>query len=78
MCIVIPVVFLVTSMIVDFVLYSQNGARAFDLAKPYEPQSTDEQYDPETDPLANMSENTGLVFVFATLANTMVFFLVCV
>lgn len=75
-CILIPSIFLVTSIVIDIVLLFHGQGGALDIQRPYEPQSGDETYDPETDPLTNMDEQTGLVFVFATLANTMVFFMV--
>ena len=75
-CILIPSIFLVTSIVIDIVLLFHGQGGAFDIQRPYEPQSGEETYDPETDPLTNMNEETGLVFVFATLANTMVFFMV--
>lgn len=74
-CILIPSIFLVTSIVIDIVLLFHGQDGAFDIQRPYEPQSGEETYDPETDPLTNMDEETGLVFVFATLANTMVFFM---
>ena len=76
-CILIPCIFLLTSVVVDFVLYLNTNANdsILDAEKPYDQVTPDDDYDPESDPLATLDPDTGLVFVFCTLVNTMVFFM---
>jgi cbb3-type cytochrome oxidase subunit 3 len=76
-CILIPCIFLLTSVVVDFVLYLNTNANdsILDAEKPYDQVTPDDEYDPEKDPLATLDPDTGLVFVFCTLVNTMVFFM---
>lgn len=75
-CILIPSIFLLTSIVVDFVVYLNDQSTIFQVQKPYDQVQPDpDEYDPDTDPLANLDPDTGLIFVFATLVNTMVFFM---
>lgn len=73
-CILIPSIFLLTSIVVDFVVYLNDQSTIFQVEKPYD-QVQQDDYDPNEDPLANLDPDTGLIFVFATLVNTMVFFM---
>lgn len=75
-CILIPSIFLLTSIVVDFVVYLNDQSTIFQVQKPYDQVQPDpDEYDPDADPLANLDPDTGLIFVFATLVNTMVFFM---
>lgn len=79
-CIVIPTIFLVTSFVVDYVLFAQAGLKAFDYKTAYAssvpPDGYDpDTYDPSTDPLATVQPVTGFVFVFCSLANFLSFFM---
>ena len=74
-CILIPCIFLLTSVVVDIVLYLNRATSSIvDVEKPYD-QIDESEYDPETDPLMQLDPDTGLVFVFCTLVNSMVFFM---
>ena len=74
-CYTIPTVFFVTSLTIDVILFLNSGMRAFKMQKPYEPQTEDIPDDAE-DPIVTLDVQSGMIFVFATLANTMVFFMV--
>lgn len=81
-CVSIPLIFFVTSLIADFLLFSQAGLDAFEYKSaasssvpPDDVVDDYGYYDPEEDPLAGMSPNSSLLFIFATLANTMAFFM---
>lgn len=74
-CILIPCIFLLTSVVVDIVLYLNRSSNAIvNVEKPYD-QVDEPMYDPETDPLSQLDPDTGLLFVFCTLVNSMVFFM---
>jgi hypothetical protein len=74
-CILIPCIFLLSSVVVDVVLYLNRATSSIvDVEKPYD-QVDETEYDPDTDPLMQLDPDTGLVFVFCTLVNTMVFFM---
>ena len=72
-----------TSLIADFLLFSQAGLDAFEYksaaSSSVPPEEVGEDgeyyYDTEDDPLSGMSPNSTLLFIFATLANTMAFFM---
>jgi hypothetical protein len=79
-CLTIPIIFLVTSFVVDYVLFAEAGLEAFDYKTAYAssvpPEGYDpETYDPATDPLAGVGAGTGFVFIFCSLANFMAFFM---
>jgi hypothetical protein len=86
-CITIPSVFFVTSLIVDYVLHSMQGLGAFEATSDrvipiLDP--TDPAYDPTLDPSSPaydphtliLDGTQGLVYFICSVANTMVFFLV--
>lgn len=80
--IIIPLIFLITSFVVDYVLFATSGLQAFDYKSAYassvppDEYPSDEQYDdPTLDPLVNSSPTTTFVFLFCTLANFMSFFM---
>lgn len=75
-CILIPCIFLLTSLVVDAVLYLNQSAHSIVdvVEKPYD-EVDDPSYDPDTDPLLQLDPDTGLIFVFCTLVNSMVFFM---
>jgi len=79
-CITIPLIFLVTSFVVDYVLFAEAGLKAFDYKTAYAssvpPEGYDpETYDPATDPLSGIGASVGFVFIFCSLANFMAFFM---
>ena len=80
-CIAIPLVFGITSLVVDFVLFSTSGLAAFEygLAESSRvPGPDDPAYDPAADPLAQVAAEDGgltLAFALCMLAKMMSFIL---
>ena len=68
----IPSIFVVTSITIDFILL-WNAGDILDVEKAYD--EVDPDYDPSTDPLLDMSANTGLVFILCTVINSMLWML---
>ena len=72
-CLTIPTIFLISSIVIDFILVWSTGD-ILDVEKAYdEVDQTD--YDASTDPLMNMGANTGLIFVLCTVINSMLWML---
>ncbi len=72
-CVTIPSIFLISSIVIDFILVWSKGdilsvEKAYDEVDP-------QDYDPSTDPLQDMSADTGLVFVLCTVINSMLWML---
>lgn len=80
MCITIPIVFFITSIVVDYVLFSTTGlgAFAYGMAESSRLPVDDPSYDPTKDPLAQAASDDSvwsLAFVMCMLAKMMSFLL---
>jgi hypothetical protein len=77
-CMLIPGIFLVTSIVIDAILYLNRGGASGDILdaqKAYDEVDQSGDYDPSSDPLYDMDEDIGLVFVLCTLINSMLWML---
>ena len=75
-CITIPSIFLITSIVIDVILYlNKSSGDILDVQKAYDEVDQSGDYDPTTDPLYDLDDNTGLVFVLCTVINSMLWML---